>query len=284
MRSALEPIIRPLNDNEMHLPIRWAAAEGWNPGRHDWSVFAVADPGCLLTVEAGGMPAGVVSAARVSPGLGFIGFFVVPPEYRGNGYGARLWRAALARLEGRVIGLDSVTEQQANYARAGFAFAHRTLCYGGMAAATPAPWPRRVVGVSTVDFAALAAYDRRCFGRRRSGFLGAWMALPESRALAWVGDGQVRGLGVVRRCLTGARIGPLFADDDTVAEELFDALAGFAPGEALSIDVPEPNAAGMALARRRGMEPVVEAVRMYRGAAPERPLHRIYGVTSFALG
>ena len=30
--------------------------------------------------------------------------------------------------------------------------------------------------------------------------------------------------------------------------------------------------------------PVVEAVRMYRGAAPERPLHRIYGVTSFALG
>ena len=139
MRSALEPIIRPLNDNEMHLPIRWAAAEGWNPGRHDWSVFAVADPGCLLTVEAGGMPAGVVSAARVSPGLGFIGFFVVPPEYRGNGYGARLWRAALARLEGRVIGLDSVTEQQANYARAGFAFAHRTLCYGGMAAAKPAP-------------------------------------------------------------------------------------------------------------------------------------------------
>lgn len=284
MRPLLEQIVRPLGDNEMHLPIRWAEAEGWNPGRSDWAVFRVADPGCMLTVEAEGRPVGVISAARIAPGLGFIGFFVVSPEYRGNGYGLRLWKAALQRLAGRVIGLDGVTEQQVNYARSGFVFAHRTLCYGGVAPALPPARKEGVRAAAEVPFEVLAAYDTACFGSERTNFLRAWLTLPESRALVFMRDGQARGVGVVRRCRTGVRIGPLFADDDEAALALFDALAGFAPGEPLSIDVPEPNTAAVELARRRGMEPVLEAARMYRGPAPTRPLGRIYGVTSCALG
>ncbi len=268
----------------MHLPIEWAEAEGWNPGKHDWMVFDAADPGGMLTVERAGRPAGVISAARLSPGLGFIGFFVVPPEHRGNGYGSLLWRAALQRLAGRVIGLDGVEAQRENYARAGFVVAHRTLCHGGVAAVRPATWAAEVRLAAPRDFPVLAAYDERCFGCWRPAFLRAWLTLPDSRALLYEKGGEVRGLGVARRCRQGVRIGPLFADNELVAEDLFGALSGLDPGAPLSIDVPEPNAAALALARRHRLEPVVEAARMYLGAPTPRPLGRIYGVTSCALG
>ena len=50
------------------------------------------------------------------------------------------------------------------------------------------------------------------------------------------------------------------------------------------LDVPEPNAAGIALAHERGLVPVFETARMYRGGQPRLPLDRVFGVTSFELG
>ncbi len=50
------------------------------------------------------------------------------------------------------------------------------------------------------------------------------------------------------------------------------------------LDVPAPNAAAIRLAERHGMKPVFETARMYTGAAPDLPLARLFGVTSFELG
>ena len=52
----------------------------------------------------------------------------------------------------------------------------------------------------------------------------------------------------------------------------------------LLIDVPEPNAAGVALAERHGLVPVFETARMYRGQAPHEPVERIFAVPTFELG
>ena len=108
--------------------------------------------------------------------------------------------------------------------------------------------------------------------------------MPDSRALVLLRGGEISGMGAARRCREGVKIGPLFANDESVAETLFLALAEFAPGERVFLDTPEPNAAAVALARRHGLAPVFETARMYRGPAPELPLGRIYGITSFELG
>jgi hypothetical protein len=55
-------------------------------------------------------------------------------------------------------------------------------------------------------------------------------------------------------------------------------------GAEMVLDVPELNAPGVALARELGLEPVFETARMYRGAAPELDVSRIFGVTTFELG
>jgi hypothetical protein len=114
--------------------------------------------------------------------------------------------------------------------------------------------------------------------------LRAWLAMPDSRARVYWRGGAITGFGMARRCREGVKIGPLFADDETAAEALFGSLAGLAPGERVFLDLPEPNVAASALARRHGLEPVFETARMYRGPAPTLPLGRIYGITSFELG
>jgi len=76
----------------------------------------------------------------------------------------------------------------------------------------------------------------------------------------------------------------LFADDEAIAESLFAAMASRASAEPIFLDLPETNPAALALARRHGMQPVFQTVRMYSGEAPQVPLDRVYGVTTFELG
>ena len=101
---------------------------------------------------------------------------------------------------------------------------------------------------------------------------------------ALVEYGRITGYGVVRACRDGAKICPLFADDPGRADLLFRLLAASAPGAVIALDTPEPNAEAVALAGRYGLAPVFETARMYRGPAPELPLSRLFGVTTFELG
>lgn len=278
-------IIRTLSANELPLPVDWAADEGWNPGLHDADAFHAADPDGFVVGELpSGEPVAVISAVRTGDDFGFIGFYIVAPAHRGQGHGLRIWNAAMERLAGRTIGLDGVVAQQANYAKSGFALAHRNLRYGGTAPAAVPLLPTDVIDAHAVPFDQLVAFDAGHFGQPRAAFLRAWINLPDSRTLTIVRNGVIHGFGQVRRCRSGGKIGPLFAQTETDADTLFTALAGYAPGEPLFLDPPEPNAAAVALARRHGLEPVFETARMYRGPAPALPLNRVYGITSFELG
>jgi predicted GNAT family N-acyltransferase len=40
-----------------------------------------------------------------------LGFYIVKKDYRGQGDGIQIWKAALNHLSGRNIGLDGVLEQ-----------------------------------------------------------------------------------------------------------------------------------------------------------------------------
>ncbi len=97
-------------------------------------------------------------------------------------------------------------------------------------------------------------------------------------------DGKICGYGVIRKCFQGHKVGPLFAENAQVAEQLFDALSASVMGEEVFLDVPQVNVAGVQLALFKGMQPVFSTVRMYTKQAPALPLNQIYGVTSFELG
>ncbi len=138
------------------------------------------------------------------------------------------------------------------------------------------------------DLPAVMAYDRPFFPDDRQGFMRVWVAPRAGTARQThvaEADGSLTGFGVIRACRTGHKIGPLFADDARTAEALFVSLAATAaPGEPVSLDVPETNREATALAGRFGLTPSFETARMYRGPAPDLPTGRSFGVTTFELG
>lgn len=277
--------IRTMRPEDLPLALDWAAAEGWNPGLSDAACFLAADPHGFLIAELAGEPVGCVSAVRYGDGFGFLGFYIVRARFRGQGHGLALWQAAMARLRPGVVGLDGVVAQQANYRRSGFDLLHRNIRYAAAAPREPriADAPS-VIAAGAVPFAAVAAFDRRFFPAPREAFLRTWIGTPGHVARVVTGGDGLRGLAVLRPCREGSKIGPLFAEDPVAARALFAALLAAAPTGPVFLDLPEPNADALAMARDAGMAPAFETARMYAGAAPALPLHRVYGITSFELG
>ncbi|MEM6645699.1 MAG: GNAT family N-acetyltransferase [Bacteroidota bacterium] len=273
-----------MTPSDVALAVDWAAAEGWNPGLHDASLYPLADPAGFLIGYLGATPVATISVVRYGDGFGFLGFYIVAPEHRGRGYGLQIWNAGMDYLKGCNVGLDGVVDQQANYRKSGFTLAYSNIRYAG--GTTPAlPEHADLVDVAEIPFEAIQAYDRAFFPAARDAFLQAWIAQPNSHGYGVMRDKRLRGYGVVRTCRVGHKIGPLYADDAEVAEVLFQALASTTdPADPVYLDVPSTNPAAVRLAERCGMTPAFETARMYTGAAPEIPLSRLYGVTSFEIG
>jgi hypothetical protein len=275
--------IRTLTPQEAQAAVEWAAAEGWNPGLADLDCFRAQDPGLFLGAFEGERLLSVISATRYAPAFGFIGFYIADPAARGQGHGIAVWRAAMRQLEGRLVGLDGVVAQQANYRKSGFQLAWNNIRFGGEAAAWTPPGAE-IVPAAPLPLAAIAALDAAVFPAERPGFLRAWLGAPCHVALALIRDGQTAGFGVIRPCRTGHKIGPLVADTPAAAESLLSALLARVPPGPVFLDVPDPNAAAVALATRLGLTPVFETARMYTGPAPSVALDRLFGIASFELG
>ena len=280
--------IRTMRRDEVDLAIELAAREGWNPGLHDAHCFAEADPGGFLIAEVDGRLAGCLSAVSYDGCFGFIGLYIVMPEWRGQGVGWRLWTQGMQRLAGHLVGLDGVPAQQGNYRKSGFVLAWRNVRYAGTArhaASSADAGAAAIVPLADIDFAALCADERRVFPAPRERFLRAWIGMPDAAALACVEGPRLAGWGVIRRCREGHKIAPLVAGTKAVATLLYAALCSRVPdGDAVYLDVPLPNAEAVALAESHGMRGVFETARMYTGAAPTCELDRVFGVTSFELG
>jgi GNAT superfamily N-acetyltransferase len=276
--------IKPADNAGVALLLQWAKAEGWNPGLDDAQPFHAADPdGFLLGIRDGEIVSGI-SVVASGPAFGFLGLYIVKPEHRGKGFGMQTWQAGLAYLGDRTIGLDGVVAQQENYARSGFVLAHRSIRFGRTARSIFA-LHTDVQQITPSDIADIVAFDAMHYGAERAAFLAQWLNdLGGRRGFMIKNGSRVIGYGVIRPCYKGFKIGPLFAADANSAESLFQAMTRTKEIEPIFIDMPEPNAERLRMMERLGFTPVFETARMYRGRAPNLPLHAIYGLTSFELG
>lgn len=282
-----ELIIRPMTRNELDTLVEWAADEGWNPGLHDAEIFWQTDPQGFITAELKGEMIGGGTIVSYDGQFGFMGFFIIKPEYRGHGLGAKLWNFRKEKLVSRLrqpalIGLDGVFTMQEFYARGGFKFFNRSLRYAGLG--EPGPLAETLVDLADVPFDELLSYDSTHFPVSRPQFLKPWITQPDSRALGAVKENGLCGYGVVRACRRGFKIGPLFAKDAETAEDLFCGLSDHAQGQPLFLDAPEINPAAVSLAKHHAMKEVFGCARMYIGAPPDLPHDEIFGVTTFELG
>src|SRR5919197_4021270 len=144
--------VERMTRDDVDIAIEWAANEGWNPGLHDGDAFFAADPNGYFVVKVDGRPVATVAAIRYGQDFGFLGLYITAPEMRGHGYGVAVWRAGRAHLEGRVVGLDAVSEQEKTYARDGFVADYRTTRHVLESSSNASGQHRRMVDARELPF------------------------------------------------------------------------------------------------------------------------------------
>jgi len=285
MQANEKYIVRNMTLDEVeNVAVEWATTEGWNPGLNDARMFYNADPNGFFVGLLNNVPIACVSAVAYNAEFGFMGFYVVKPGYRREGYSLKLYRTALRHLSTQNIGLDGVVEQQENYRKIGYKMAYRNIRYEGITTPCTAHFPN-IHRISDVPLNSLTTYDSKLFPAPRAKFVEEWINQPEGAAFAAANDGVISGYGVIRRCRKGYKIGPLFADSKEIADQLLQSLAGSVlPNEAFYLDIPDVNALAIELVNNFSMRKVFETARMYSKSSPNIDLKKIFGITSFELG
>jgi GNAT superfamily N-acetyltransferase len=267
--------------------VSWAANEGWNPGSNDAFAFYDADPEGFFGYSLDGELIGGGAVVSYGGRFGFMGLFIVRPEYRSLGIGKKLWYQRrdllLSRLQpGAPIGMDGVVAMQPFYAKGGFAMQFRSERHSRTGEKFPLHSAIELYDDDLFD--QLLAYDTSCFGFPRPKFLKTWLELPNGWCFVYFEQNKVKGYANMRKVNPGHKIGPLFADTPQIAEALYQACLSAALGEEIFLDIPVVNVEAIAMAAKYQAKYVFECGRMYYGQPPELPLDKIFGITTFELG
>lgn len=276
-----------LNFEEFKTLVKWAELEGWNPGENDAEIFWQTDPngfyGYFLKNEliAGGS---IVSYDKL---FGFMGFFIVKPEFRSFGIGRKLWYqrrdALLSRLnKDASIGMDGVIAMQPFYKKGGFEIAFRDECHEKIGEIFEIN--KHISSIIEHDFESILEFDKMCFGFPRPQFLIPWLKQKNVKTFKFVENGKLEGFAILRKAKKGYKICPLFANNYTIAEELYKACLNSAVGKPIYIDIPVKNNEAVKLIQNYGTTYVFECARMYYGKAPNIEIDKVFGITTFELG
>ena len=279
--------IKKLDKQGLATLLQWAANEGWNPGKHDLEVFWNTDPDGFYGFYFEGQLIAGGAIISYNKEFGFMGLFIVHKDFRSQGIGKKLWYLRRDLLISKLnpnapIGMDGVLDMQPFYNRGGFHIAFRDERF--QFSSTAIPFSTKVSLLHKEDFEKIFEYDVSHFGYSRTIFLKNWLDMPESKAIKYTENSKILGYAVVRKAEHGYKIGPLFADNAIIAEELFKSCLDMAPNNAIFLDIPTTNQHAVSLVEKYNGKYVFECARMYYGAAPKIAIDTIYGITSFELG
>lgn len=267
--------------------VEWAEQEGWNPGPHDAEVYWQTDPegfyGYFLEDKL------IAGGSIVSYGgeFGFMGFFIVEPEYRSYGIGRKLWYERRDMLVSRLdksatIGMDGVVAMQKFYQKGGFEIAFKDIRYEVIGRKFEIDG--HISPILDEDIGAILELDKKCFGFSRPQFMLPWLKMEGSKTFKYVEAEELKGFAIVRKAGIGYKICPLFAESEAVAEELYKACMSSIAGEQIYLDIPETNQSAQRLVEKYNANYVFECARMYRGEPPAIAIEKVFGITTFELG
>ena len=279
------------------------AKEHWRPGIKDAECFLAIDPShptANFVGELNGKPIGSVRITKYSDSFAFVGAYLVDKEYRGKGYGIKIFNAAVSSVKPSCsIGLFSLLHLQKMYERSGFrssqfygaryAFHLPTAitCFSEISEKTPV----EIKCVDQVELEALFLYDSKVFGFQRHAFLSKWLHVTGSHARVAVSSkGSIVGYSAARPTFVkedGYRIGPLFADSEAIAEKLLKVLFEVLlhqekPAPLVCMDVPTKK--GVELSERLQGKKEIEFVYMVTKDLPNACFEKQFGATDSDIG
>jgi GNAT superfamily N-acetyltransferase len=287
--TTVPPEIRPLSRDELDLVLAWGDGDT-APDPHDAAAIWDADPSGLWGVDVDGVLVAAASALAHQGQLGRIGFVVVRPEMRRRGIGQLTIQFLVDDLLGRLapgaaITLDATLEITDHAERLGFVSGGTLQRMLGTAeVGRRGPHTGEIRALSAVPFELVVGLDTAHTGVLRESLLRTWISPAGGLGLGVYERGELLGMAVARRSRTGLAIGPLYASEPDVAQDLFSALTSPHAGTAITLDVPTANPAAVAFAADNRLAPVSSRTTMAFGDLPVLPVDTVYGITSYELG
>lgn len=256
---------KTMQRDDLPIALDWAAAEGWNPGLEDAAAIWETDPRGFFLAEVEGRAAAAISVVNHSSDFAFLGLYLCLPEFRGKGIGYGLWTHALQHAGERVVGLDGVPDQQANYRKSGFDLTAQTYRYLGV---LDGQMSSDLRSAERSDLETLVELEAQANGYSKPAFLSNWIADTATRKTLVLGEAPC-GFATIRACQSGHKIGPVIAETLEDAEVIIRGLIQLVDAKDVMIDVPDDCAPLMDFCKAHGMTVAFNTARMYRGAAPK---------------
>ena len=275
------------------------AKEGWRPGLKDAECFLACDPTAAFVGELNGKPIATVRISKYGDSFAFIGAYLVDKEYRGKGYGLKIFNAAVSSVKPTSnIGLYAFLHLEKMYERGGFRSYFYAARYDFHLPTAMACFPGIVKKISVevkaiedVELENLFLYDRHVFGFERSAFLSRLLRAAGTLGYVAVNrEGSIVGYISARPTFLkeeGYLIGPLFANSKAIAKRLLKALFEKLLHQEKATPLVCMDAStkqGMELGEELQGKKVFDFVYMVTKDLPNTCLEKQFGVTNTELG
>jgi GNAT superfamily N-acetyltransferase len=272
----------------------WAAKEGWNPGKYDLAPYFMVDPQGFYILSFDGKSIASISAIRYPQDLAFVGFYIVRPEYRGQGYGVKLWSHVMSGhlKDNSCLALYAVLSQVDTYVKIGFKSLHKNIRWVGDSSVILTKFKvlqKEGLKLITADVVKeIARFEAAQFSLHRPDFFKKLCANSDTYGLAVIKEGALQGFGFIRPCCktNSYRLGPLYAVDFNMAIDLVRGLVEkIGVNKTFIIDMPEINLQNEALAQylQFKRDPAIDTILMYKGC-PFTISQNVYAVASLDIG
>jgi GNAT superfamily N-acetyltransferase len=260
-------VARPLCDGDLSAALALSREAVWNQVAADWRIFLELGRAICLT-RGDGPPIATAATLPYAGNFAWISMVLVTAAERRRGLAKWLLRHCVDDLLTRklVPALDATPAGRIVYLGLGFqdGWTMQRLVGRTVRIAAPGRCAAAIRPLRSRDWPDLVAYDSAIFGADRSALLRRLAErLPEA-ALVAERTGRIVGFLLGRDGRVMCQLGPLAAEDDSIATALLARAIAAVPAP-LTVDVPDRHAAlGDWLAAL--------------GFAAERPLTRmIYG-------
>lgn len=296
--------IRNINFDELDaLRLTWVKQEGWPTIRNGLpATYSLDQAGFYIMESHGKKIASISVVAYPSIKLAYIGFYIVLPELRGQGYGKLILKKTLEYTEQfrgiESFGLNCIQSMVPMYEKFGFVVKMLDGIWKYTSGAVIQEESTIEIDiVSDVDenfFNNIVDYDAKIFGAKRAEYLYSFMHKPNTITVVYQEDGNVQGYGIISERdptehdkVGNLRVGPLYAEDQSTAKLLLRKLMqsiNLKKDQAIFLETPGNNPKAAKLVQELGFEKIMDFPKMYKGQEPKQAFKQMFAYSSLVTG
>jgi ribosomal protein S18 acetylase RimI-like enzyme len=268
------------------------------------ATYATDQNGFYLLEKDGKKIASIAVAAYPEINFAYIGFYVVIPPLRHQGYGKLLISKTIEYTATKrnitCFGLNCIDSLIPMYQKHGFKtattdyFWKYTQPQHAKATNSTTNTNIKITELSNIDtiLQDLVAFDASVFGTERLEFLRNFLTKPNTLTIIAQDNGKIQGYGVISEREPAVfeehksyKIAPLYANNNDIANCLLEHLLAIAkPNESIYLETPGNNIAAKQMPEDFGFEKIGSQAKMFKGSKPKFDATKIFCYSSIAIG